>query len=200
VPSLKAITDSDDMPQKNFETLNSEVTIDGPPAPNNRISSWIQLPGGTFTADYNKWTGKFDPDHQAKGERLFGEWITLTTVIQTPTLQVSKEKDKWIDIPLDAGGVVLTVENNPPPNKPGDLQTHHFHMHYDLAGVPINDAPHRPRIRKLRNRLTVADAGLMNFINDVIDRSPGSDASQREKKLVDVLVTDVPGCSNSTWP
>jgi hypothetical protein len=206
VPHLAGITGNSG--HGKFNAVKQEVHTPDPPATGNRISSWVELPAGEFSATINKWTGRFDPDHENKRERTFGEDITLTAAIDTPTLVVRKGGNKW-ELPVDVGGLVLRFVNAPVDNPPRP----HFHLFYDLSSGPLTDAEERPRIRPIRYQNAPAlSTSLSKLIFEVLDQNMEHgmsmtdsekkriSATPRELELINMLVVEVPGCSNSQWP
>lgn len=220
VPHLAKITGSSMGPtHKKFSKVRSDAETPDPPAPgNNLISAWVELPEGKFFAEPNIWTARFEPDHEGTNERLFGEYITLTSTIDTPTLVVRKGASKFV-IPVDAGGLRLDFRNEPI-TKVEDMKNkkHHFHLFYALSSMPLSTGDQRPRIRPIRMKFAPAiKPSVLQLIYDVLDADVDADmeemegtarvkskkhidATEREIALARMVIVEVPGCSNSQWP
>jgi hypothetical protein len=190
VPHLQRVTGSSigPTPHHKFDEVLDEALTADPPIAASRISAWVELPTGSFSASPYTYIAKFDPDYEGVGERRFGREILLTTTVDTPTLQVSNTNGIWHDLQIHgSSGLEIRIDNDP---KSG---SQHFHLHYDLAKKELAaNKTERPDIVYPPS----PDPNLQPFLNRLNQPAHGKDT----ERAALALLADLPGCSNSQWP
>ena len=119
--------------------LRDEV-FDEVPRAGGPVAAYLELPGGSLSAQPFTQLAAFDPDLEGRGERQFPNGVFLTGTLTQPALLVRRPGDsKWLTIAFRTGRLVeLRISNEP---VDGQADPMHAMLYYALSKVPLTAPP-----------------------------------------------------------
>jgi hypothetical protein len=131
VPHLRAVTGGE------MNALRHDV-FDAVPSPNGVVSAVMELPAGRMSATPLDMKGRYEPDFEHRGDRLFAREVALDGVVSSPVLLVRRFGDKaWRSITFK-DDIALRMVNEP---AAGMMPMQHEVLFYDLAVQPLTTKP-----------------------------------------------------------